>query len=108
MYAERYVSKRRVAAKKFVAAQTGNRHFESQFTRGFADEPRVEPVDCGLVHGLENFGQIVSKLSLRHKTRGMPRAILRRNLCRDRGLVIFPAAEFLESQGHRLDVLLTR
>ena len=74
--------------------------------RGFADEPGVEAVDRRLVHRIENFGQIVAKLLLRHDTRRMSRAILRRDLCRDRGLVLAPTAEFLESQGHRLDILL--
>ena len=38
----------------------------------------------------------------------MSRAILRRDLRRDRGLVLAPTAEFLESQSHRLDILLPR
>src|SRR5262249_33436729 len=77
-----------------------------QFMRGFADEPRVESVDRRLVHRIEDFGQILAKLLLRYEASGMSRAILSRDLNRKRRLVLVPAAKFLESQGHRLDILL--
>src|SRR5262249_17293865 len=100
MHAERPVAKRRIPAETLITAQAGHRQLEPQLTCGLADERGVEPVDCRLVHRIENLGQIVSKLSLRHQARSMPRAILGRDLRRDWGLVVLPAAELLESQGH--------
>src|SRR5262245_5795440 len=107
MHAERHVAKRRITAEQLITSQSGNRHLEPQLARGFADEPGVEPVDCRLVHRIENFGQIVSKLSLRYQTRSMPRAILPRDFRGDWGFIILRAAKFFESQGHRLDISLT-
>ena len=104
----RHVPKRRIAAEKLISAQTGNRHFEPQFPSGLADEPCVEPIDRGLVHGIENFRQVVAKLLLGHKTCDMSRAILRRNLLCYRRLILTPTAEFLKGQSHRLDILLPR
>ena len=74
---------------------------------GFADEPGVEAVNRGLVHRVENFGQVIVKFRLRHDTRGMSRAILSSDLCRDRGLVLDPTLEFFERQGDGLDILLS-
>src|SRR5262249_8370304 len=105
-HTERYVAKRWIAAEKFVSTKAGNCHLESQFMRGFADEPCVESIDRRLVHRLENFGQIVAKFLLCHETRGMSRAILCRDLARDGGLVLIPAAKFLKRESHRLDILL--
>ena len=74
---------------------------------GFADEPGVEAVNRGLVHRVQNFGQVVLKLPLRHDPCGMSRAILSGDLCRDRGLVLDPTPEFFERKGDRLDILLS-
>src|SRR5262249_2415933 len=97
---------RRIATEKLVATQAGNRHLESQFTRRLADEPGIEAINRGLVHCIEDFGQVVPKLLLRHDTRGVSRAILGRNLLCNYRLILISTAEFFESQCHSLDILL--
>ena len=107
-HAARHVAKRWIAAEKLVATQAGNRHLQSQFARRFADEPGVETIDRGLVHRIENFRQIIAEFLLGHDTRGVSRPVLRRDLRRDRRLVLASPAKFFEGQRHRLDVLLSR
>ena len=74
---------------------------------GFADEPGVEPVNRGLVHCVQNLGQVVLKFPLRHDACGMSRPILASNFCRDWSLVLRPTSELFEGQGHGLDILLS-
>src|SRR6266851_4501290 len=106
-HAERHVAKRWIAAKKFIPTQARNRHFQSKFSCRFAEEPSIEAINGRLVHGLENFGQIVAKLLLGHDTRRMSRAILRRNICSNRGLVLARPPKFFEGDSNRLDILLS-
>src|SRR5262249_24465065 len=105
---QRHISKGWVAAKKLIAAEARDRHFQSKLPCGFANEPFVEPVDLGLVHGFENSGQIVQELLLCNCACRVSRAILRSDFCGDRGLILAPAPKFFESKCYRLDVLLSR
>ena len=55
------VPERGVAAEELVAAQARDGDLEARLGCGLADEPGVDAVDAGLVHGGEDLGQIAAE-----------------------------------------------
>ena len=56
--------KARIAGQELIAAQPRERHLQAGLVGRLGDEPGVDAVDRGLVHGLQNGRQVVAELPL--------------------------------------------
>ena len=104
----RHVDEARIAGQKLIAAKPGDRDLEASLACRFRDEPRVDAVDRGLVHGLENCREIVQELALSDTPHDVVRPIALGDQCGKRRLVLIRAAELLEGQRDGADVALAR
>jgi len=85
------LSERWIAAEQFIAAQFGDRDFQPLFRSRLGDEPGVDAVDGGLVHGVEYLGQFLLELLLGHIAGGVLRAVVLCDCFRQRGFVVVRA-----------------
>ena len=93
-----------VAAEQLVAPEPRDGNLQPELLGRLGHEPRVDAVDRGLVHRLEDARQVGSELALRDPSRRVPRAEGARDLRGERRLVLVGGSQFVEGKRHGLDV----
>ena len=90
-----------------IAAEPRDHYFQAALGHRFAGIPGVDTVYARLVHCLKNTRQVGMELLARDAPYVMTDAVMRRNLRRDRGLVIRPACELVVCDGDALEFACT-
>src|SRR5580658_5516624 len=92
----RYVHEAGIPPQKFITTQTRDYDLETRLLRRFRNEPSVHTVDRGLVHGLQNGGEILDELPLTQGPYDVVRPVMLAHACSQWRLVLRCAMELFE------------